>query len=97
MSEPVFLNALTLVMGTVAFVASLSVFRRYLEMRHDRRPPVAVEGIEARLARIEAAVESTAIEVERISEGNRFVAKLLADRAGVASLPVPAERVLTPH
>ena len=34
-----------------------------------------------RLARVEQAVESIAIEVERISEGQRFVTKLMSDRA----------------
>lgn len=37
-----------------------------------------------RLARIEHAVEAIAIEVERISEGQRYVTKLLAERAGEA-------------
>jgi hypothetical protein len=37
--------------------------------------------IEERLSRIEQAVEATAVEVERISEGQRFTAKLLAERA----------------
>jgi hypothetical protein len=35
--------------------------------------------------------------VERISEANRFMAKLLAERAGTTSLPKSAERVITPH
>lgn len=39
-----------------------------------------------RLARIEAAVESIAIEVERISEAQRFTTKLLAERPA-ATLP----------
>jgi hypothetical protein len=34
---------------------------------------------EARLARIEAAVDAIAIEVERISEGQRFTTRLLSD------------------
>ena len=38
-----------------------------------------------RLARVEHAVEAIAIEVERISEGQRFVTKLLSDRAEVHS------------
>lgn len=45
---------------------------------------------EERLARIEAAVESIAIEVERISEGQRFVTKLLAERPA-AKLPAAGE------
>jgi hypothetical protein len=54
-----------------------------------------------RLARVEQAVEAIAIEIERVSEGQRFVTKLLNDRAqqkieGVA-VPVQARRVDTPH
>jgi len=34
----------------------------------------------ARLARVEQIVESTAIEIERISEGQRFTTKLLSEK-----------------
>jgi hypothetical protein len=37
--------------------------------------------VDQRLERIEQAVDAIAIEVERISEGQRFTTKLLADRA----------------
>lgn len=37
--------------------------------------------VTARLERIEQAVDSVAIEVERISEGQRFTTKLLNDRS----------------
>jgi hypothetical protein len=49
--------------------------------------------IENRLDRIERAVESIAIEVERVSEGQRFVTKLLAERPadGRARLPGSGE------
>jgi hypothetical protein len=82
MSEPVFLEALLIVMGTVAFLASLNFLRRYLESKGQRRQQIDLDGLQERLARIESAVESTALEVERISESNRFVAKLLAERVG---------------
>lgn len=36
---------------------------------------------DARFERLEQAVESIAIEMERVSEGQRFVTKLLSDRA----------------
>jgi hypothetical protein len=50
------------------------------------------------LHRIEIAVEATAVEVERISEANRFMAKLLADRTVPGgALPRQPERVITPH
>jgi hypothetical protein len=35
-----------------------------------------------RLERIEQIVDSTALEVERFAESNRFVVKLLAEKAG---------------
>ena len=40
-----------------------------------------VAAIEARLARIERAVDAIAVEAERISEGQRFTTKLLSERA----------------
>ena len=39
-----------------------------------------LERMDDRLARIEQAVDAMAIEVERISEGQRFTTKLLAER-----------------
>ena len=91
-------QAITIVCATAAFVASLRFVRQYLESRNDRRvalpPPPAETG---RLERIEMIVEATAIEVERISEANRFLAKLLAERTGAPSPPSRPERVITPH
>jgi len=97
MSEAMFFQALTLVCATVAFLGSLQFLRRYLELKHERRVPVAFDGLQAHLERIEGVVEATAIEVERIAEANRFMAKLLAERAGTAALPSRPERVITPH
>jgi hypothetical protein len=39
----------------------------------------------ARLARVEQIVEATAIEIERISEGQRFTTKLLSEGKPVES------------
>lgn len=98
MSEILAFQAILFVCGTTAFVASLRFFRRFLELRQERvlrRPP---DEISERLERIEMAVESTALEVERIAEANRFVAKLLAESRGpVSPLAKPPERVITPH
>ena len=55
---------------------------------------------EDRMARLEQAVESIALEVERISEGQRFTTKLLAERGSADRLPVassPEPRHVTPH
>ncbi|MBM3908656.1 MAG: hypothetical protein FJ363_11365 [Gemmatimonadetes bacterium] len=65
----------------VAIVLGVPLMRaRIREM--DRRGAGALPDshVTERLARIEAAVESIAIEVERISEGQRFTTKLLSER-----------------
>ena len=56
-----------------------------------------------RLKRIEQAIESVAIEVERISEAHRFAARLLAERGAEAvdhrpvARPSSAPRSIMPH
>lgn len=54
--------------------------------------------LEERLSRIEAIVEATAIEVERIGEGQRFTTKLLQERGvqPVAPQRLPGQSI-TPH
>jgi hypothetical protein len=48
--------------------------------RGPREPSVPAE-LQSRLERMEQALDSIAIEVERISEGQRFTTKLLAERS----------------
>jgi hypothetical protein len=51
-----------------------------------RNPPAAAPHIDdRRFDRLEQAVDAIAIEVERVSEGQRFVTKILAERAPQAS------------
>ena len=74
MSEILVLQAIVLLCGTTALVASLRFVRRVLELRHEpslRTPPPSLA---ERLEHIEMNVEATAIEVERIAEANRVVA-----------------------
>jgi len=57
--------------------------------------------LEARLAKIEEAVDTIAVEMERMGEGQRFVTKLLTDRTA-QQLPDGQKnggsgRVTTPH
>lgn len=49
-------------------------------LRSGRDPELA-----QRLARVEHIVEATALEIERISEGQRFTTKLLSDRKTIDS------------
>jgi hypothetical protein len=71
-------------MGTVLYPLARALARR-LEAGTRSAPP-GLLGVEERLDRIERSVESIAVEVERVSEGQRFVTKLLAERPS-ASLP----------
>ncbi|HST08619.1 MAG TPA: hypothetical protein VLJ83_10625 [Gemmatimonadaceae bacterium] len=41
--------------------------------------------LQARLTRIEQIVEATSIEIERISEGQRFTSRLLAEKKEIGS------------
>jgi Na+/glutamate symporter len=60
--------------------------------RLERQPTASPSpDVTARLERMEHAIESIAVEVERISEGQRFVTKLLAERAPT-QLPDPSSR-----
>ncbi|HET7630776.1 MAG TPA: hypothetical protein VFK16_00535 [Gemmatimonadaceae bacterium] len=55
--------------------------------------------LDERLSRIEQIVETTAVEVERVSEAQRFTAKVLAERSAPGGLPASHAhgRVNTPH
>jgi hypothetical protein len=51
----------------------------------DKLGPARDPELLARIARIEQIVESTSIEIERISEGQRFTTRLLAEKKTVES------------
>jgi hypothetical protein len=56
-----------------------------------------IEEIGQRLARMEQAMDATAIEVERISEAQRFTTKLLVERGHQSPAEASRARVITPH
>jgi hypothetical protein len=45
-----------------------------------------------RLEHMEQAIDSIAVEVERISEGQRFTTRLLSERAGPPAAESPARQ-----
>lgn len=59
--------------------------------RMEREPvrPIMPTELTERLERMEQAIDSIAIEVERISEGQRFTTKLLSERNNSALPSVP--------
>jgi hypothetical protein len=67
--------------GLITIVLGLPVVRlitRWLEPRPV--PPRELSAINGRLERIETAVDSIALEVERISEAQRFSARLQSEQ-----------------
>jgi hypothetical protein len=73
------------VLGVVFFPLARALARR-IEGRGSAPPQIPAD-VSARLERIERAVESVAVEVERISEGQRFVTKVLSDRGELPRIP----------
>jgi hypothetical protein len=59
---------------------------RAFARRMERQPiaPPSTPELAAQMARMEQAIDSIAIEVERISEGQRFTTKLLSERSNPA-------------
>jgi hypothetical protein len=73
-----------LTFGTAAVLILRPLMREFAN-RFERRgapPPALPPEVSAHMDRLEQAIEAVAIEVERISEGQRYTTKLLADRAG---------------
>jgi hypothetical protein len=69
-----------------------------------RERPVREVHDDERMQRLETAVDTIAIEVERVSEAQRFMVRLLSEslparKAERAELPTPERsgRVVTPH
>jgi hypothetical protein len=72
-------------LGAIGFPLARAFARR---IEGGRAVSSAVPGdVAERLERIERAVEAVALEVERISEGQRFVTKLMSERVEPPRLP----------
>ncbi|MBL0170793.1 MAG: hypothetical protein IPP90_08700 [Gemmatimonadaceae bacterium] len=74
--------SIVLVWAPLAFAAARIMLRRWA---HPKPAPQIMESA-ARLERMEQAVDAVAIEIERISEGQRFVTQLMAKREQAPAL-----------
>jgi hypothetical protein len=100
-----FAQVMTIIVGSVASFVAIGLGARAV-WRHGSRPSNRAPTLDdKRIERIENAVDAIAIEVERISEAQRFTTGLLAERLParpadrVADLPQPSpnKRTNTPH
>jgi hypothetical protein len=100
MSHDVSPQELMVFVGLMATLGSIT--KIILTLINRRRPLTgpavpALEEISQRLGRMEQAIDATAVEVERISEAQRFTTKLLVERGHQAPIESGRARVVTPH
>jgi hypothetical protein len=87
----------------VGLMATLGCITKVILTALNRRRPLnavatpAMDDIAQRLGRMEQAIDATAVEVERISEAQRFTTKLLVERGHQAPVEGGRARVITPH
>lgn len=67
------------------------VLRAYAKKIERTQTSAIPPEVAARLERMEQSLEAVAIEVERISEGQRFTTKLLSEGRGAERLPARSE------
>ena len=73
---------------------SIGIVRRLTRGAPRPLPPVSDPAMNARMDRLEQAMDAIAIEIERVSEGQRFVTKVLTQRPA-QSAPTPAGKDTT--
>ena len=66
--------------STAVVLTAMGLVARQISQRRMRTQIPPSSEIVQRLERIEEMVEATALEVERLAESNRFVARLLAEK-----------------
>jgi hypothetical protein len=78
--EPIIICFILFVMSPLALSISRLIWKRGSRM--STQPPALRTDSGERLERIEQGMDAIAIEVERVSEGQRFVTRLLSERNG---------------
>ena len=86
--------------ASLVYIVRLVVLGGTAFLRRNEAAPAGLVVDEERMARLEQAVQAIALEVERISEGQRFTTKLLVERAQPDRVEGPSmvdRRHVTPH
>jgi hypothetical protein len=97
--DPIMIPVLAILSAPVIAIGlpiARALARRIESQGAQPRVPADLADLADRLARMEQAIDAIAVEVERISEGQRFTTKLLADggaRPAVGALGTGGARV----
>lgn len=86
------LGGMTMVLAIVIGRPLVNAWVRKIE-NESKRPAVPAD-VAARLERMEQSIDAIAVEVERISEGQRFTTKLLAESTNT---PLPGDVARLPN
>ncbi len=71
-----------MICGTAVLITVMGLISRHISQRRLSSNAAPSDEIVQRLERIEQIVDTTAVEIERLAESNRFVVKLLAEKSG---------------
>lgn len=83
LSIPGELIPIVAIVGGCAVAIFVPLARAYAKrMERDSAATLPSRDIAERLERMEHAIESIAVEIERVSEGQRFTTKLLSEQRG---------------
>ena len=88
-------------LGAFVMIITVSIFtplvKAYAKRIENRSQVAAIPPeVTGRLERMEQAIDAIAVEVERISEGQRFTTKLLSEGAKQQPLPAAKDQVRDP-
>jgi len=81
----------------VASVCWSAAFAWAKWLQYTRKQSMSAPELDHRLERIERAIDTVAVEVERLGEGQRFTARLLRDANKTPNNPTEPYRADTPH
>lgn len=87
----VFAQVMVIIMSSLAALVGIVIGGRFLWKRSSHIPVAAPRADSDRLQRIEDAIDTLAVEIERMSESQRFTAKLLLERGSTAEQAMAAK------
>jgi hypothetical protein len=79
-------------MGLLAAIFILGPFARMIARRMEKRPELKAtsehtQALQRQIAELQQSIDAMSVEVERISEAQRFQSKLLYERAPASGIP----------
>jgi hypothetical protein len=81
MTIPTIIPLAIIMCGSAVMITTMLLVSRHVSLRRRTLPSANNDEMARRLERIEQAVETTAVEIERLAESNRFLTKLLAEKS----------------